>query len=128
MHVLKVRATTDASPFLLTPELPSADEHAGEQQHRFVRNRQPEHSEHQPDKDRGGAEGCEATMTGKITHVTPDKGFGFITGEDGRDYYFHRSALEPGEPFDHLLQGATVTFDAAHPPKGLRAETVRLVR
>ena len=67
-------------------------------------------------------------MTGKITHVVPDKGYGFITGEDGRDYYFHRSALEPGQPFDHLLDGAAVTFDAAHAPKGLRAEGVRLVR
>jgi cold shock CspA family protein len=67
-------------------------------------------------------------MTGKITHVVPDQGHGFMTGEDGRDYDFHRSALEPGEPFDHLLDGATVTFDVAHGAKGLRAEVIRVVR
>jgi cold shock CspA family protein len=34
-------------------------------------------------------------MTGKITRVMEGKGFGFISGEDGQDYFFHRSVLSP---------------------------------
>ena len=33
-------------------------------------------------------------MNGKMTRLLEDKGFGFITGEDGQDYVFHRRALE----------------------------------
>jgi cold shock protein len=67
-------------------------------------------------------------MIGKITRLVEEKGFGFIAGDDGQDYFFHRSALPEGEPFDQLLTGAAVTFDAVHGPKGLRAESVRLVK
>ena len=67
-------------------------------------------------------------MTGKIERIVEDKGVGFIAGADGEDYVFHRSALLEGEPFDQLLQGAPVTFDTVHEPKGLRAEAVRVVK
>ena len=32
-------------------------------------------------------------MTGKISRVVAERGFGLITGEDGQDYFFHRRAL-----------------------------------
>jgi cold shock CspA family protein len=67
-------------------------------------------------------------MTGKIERIVEKEGLGFIAGDDGEDYVFHRSALAPGEPFDQLLLGAAVSFDVVHQPKGLRAEVVRLVR
>jgi cold shock CspA family protein len=67
-------------------------------------------------------------MTGKIERIVEEKGLGFIAGEDGEDYIFHRSALPPSERFDQLLQGVSVTFDAVHEPKGLRAEAVRIVK
>jgi cold shock CspA family protein len=67
-------------------------------------------------------------VTGKIARIVEEKGLGFIAGEDGEDYVFHRSALLEGEPFDQLLQGAPVTFDTVHQPKGLRAEAVRVVK
>ena len=67
-------------------------------------------------------------VTGKIERIVDEKGLGFIAGEDGQDYVFHRSALLEGEPFDQLLQGAPVTFDTVHEPKGLRAEAVRVVK
>lgn len=66
-------------------------------------------------------------MTGKIERIVEKQGLGFIAGDDGQDYVFHRSALPPSEPFDQLLQGAAVTFDIVHEPKGLRAEVVRIV-
>jgi cold shock CspA family protein len=74
---------------------------------------------------------CEiqgGAVTGKIARIVEEKGLGFIAGEDGEDYVFHRSALLEGEPFDQLLQGAPVTFDTVHEPKGLRAEAVRVVK
>ena len=67
-------------------------------------------------------------MTGKIERIVEEKGLGFIEGDDGQDYVFHRSALPPNEPFDQLLQGVPVTFDTVHEPKGLRAEAVRIVK
>jgi cold shock CspA family protein len=67
-------------------------------------------------------------MTGKIERIVEKQGLGFIAGDDGQDYVFHRSALPQSEPFDQLLQGAAVTFDIVHDPKGLRAEVVRIVR
>jgi cold shock CspA family protein len=66
-------------------------------------------------------------MTGKIERIVEKQGLGFIAGDDGEDYVFHRSALPQSEPFDQLLQGAAVTFDVVHEPKGLRAEVVRIV-
>ncbi len=33
------------------------------------------------------------TLNGKIKRIVAERGFGFITGEDGTDYFFHRSGL-----------------------------------
>lgn len=66
-------------------------------------------------------------MTGKIARLMRDKGFGFITGEDGSDYFFHQSALAGGALFEQLRDGSPVTFDVGQGPKGPRAENVRVV-
>ena len=67
-------------------------------------------------------------MIGKIERIIEEQGLGFIVGDDDRDYCFHRSALQEGEPFDQLLQGVTVTFDIAHEANGPRADAVRIVK
>jgi len=67
-------------------------------------------------------------MTGKITRIVLEKGFGFITGEDGHDYFMHRSALSDGSVFELLREGQAVTFDAGQGDKGPRAEHVRVER
>jgi len=54
-----------------------------------------------------------------------DKGFGFITGNDGQEYFVHRSAIR-GEVFEQLREGQPVTFDATKGDKGLRAENVHV--
>jgi len=55
------------------------------------------------------------------------KGFGFIRGENGKDYFFHRSALSGGVRFDALTEGDLVEFVPGTPgPKGERADRVRL--
>ena len=64
-------------------------------------------------------------MTGTIVTLRSDKGFGFIKGEDGQEYFVHRSAIH-GEVFENLREGQAVAFDGTRGDKGLRAENVRL--
>ncbi len=64
-------------------------------------------------------------MEGKIKKLIRDRGFGFITAEDGKDFFFHRSTLA-GEDFDVLEEGTSVEFDLERGPKGHRAVNVRV--
>jgi len=63
--------------------------------------------------------------TGIVKKVVSDRGFGFITGEDGKDYFFHRSALADSLDFDRLVGGERVEFETEQDPKGVRARDVR---
>jgi CspA family cold shock protein len=65
-----------------------------------------------------------AAMKGTIKRLVNAKGFGFISGEDGTEYFFHQSACS-GTPFDDLREGQPVTFDGGQGPKGPRGENVR---
>jgi cold shock protein len=62
--------------------------------------------------------------TGTIKKIVSDRGFGFITGEDGKDYFFHRDGLTPPLNFDRLMGGEKVEFDIEPSPKGARARNV----
>lgn len=62
-------------------------------------------------------------MKGTIKKVT-DKNFGFITSEDdGKDVFFHASALQ-GVSFEELKEGDAVTYDVEDSDKGPRAANV----
>ena len=62
-------------------------------------------------------------MTGKIKRLT-DKGFGFITPDDGgKDVFFHSSALN-GLTYAELREGDAVSFDTEDSEKGPRAINV----
>ena len=63
-------------------------------------------------------------MKGKIKRLIRERGFGFISAEDGDEVFFHRSALA-GEDFDTLEEGASVEFDLEKGPKGPRAVNLR---
>lgn len=67
-----------------------------------------------------------AAMNGTVKRVVADKGFGFVLGEDGHEYFFHKSACV-GMRFESLREGQAVTFDAGQGPKGPRAENVQPV-
>ncbi len=62
--------------------------------------------------------------TGTIKKVVADRGFGFIAGEDGKEYFFHRGALHPSLDFDRLSGGERVSFEVESSPKGPRATHV----
>ena len=62
--------------------------------------------------------------TGTIKKVVADRGFGFITAEDAKEYFFHQSAIY-GEGIGDLREGDSVEFEVGQGPKGPRAENVR---
>ena len=43
--------------------------------------------------------------SGTVKKVVADRGFGFITGEDGKDYFFHRDGVSESVDFDRLVGG-----------------------
>jgi CspA family cold shock protein len=64
-------------------------------------------------------------MKGQIKRLIRDRGFGFLTSEDGKEIFFHRSVLE-GTEFDALEEGSQVEYNIEQGPKGLRAVNMRL--
>ena len=64
-------------------------------------------------------------MTGTIARTVADRGFGFITPDDGsKDVFFHARSLVDVE-FDDLKEGDKVTFDLENGPKGPAAANVQ---
>ena len=63
--------------------------------------------------------------TGTIKKVVADRGFGFITADDTKEYFFHRNSLDSTLDFDRLNGGEKVEFEVEESPKGPRAAQVR---
>jgi CspA family cold shock protein len=62
--------------------------------------------------------------TGTVKWFNDDKGFGFITPEDGqKDLFVHHSAIQ-GSGFKSLAEGDRVEFDVVQGQKGPAAENV----
>lgn len=62
-------------------------------------------------------------MTGLVKWFNADKGFGFITRQDGSDVFVHFSAIQ-GEGFKTLDEGQSVTFDVEEGQRGPQAVNV----
>ena len=62
-------------------------------------------------------------MTGTVKWFNAEKGFGFISREDGDDVFVHFSAIQ-GDGFKSLDEGQRVNFDLIKGPRGPQAENV----
>jgi len=65
--------------------------------------------------------------TGTIKKVVADRGFGFISAADTKEYFFHRNSLDSTLDFDRLVGGESVEFEIEDSPKGPRASRVHAV-
>jgi CspA family cold shock protein len=63
-------------------------------------------------------------VKGKIKKLIRERGFGFISAEDGREVFFHSSALE-GIDFGVPEEGDSVEFNEEGGPRGPRAVNIK---
>lgn len=60
---------------------------------------------------------------GKVKWFNADKGYGFITGEDGKDVFAHFSAIQ-GDGFKTLEEGQSVSYDVEDGQRGPQAVNI----
>ena len=61
---------------------------------------------------------------GTVKWLSEDKGYGFITPDDGgKDLFVHFSGIA-GEGFKTLEEGAKVSYEATQGQRGMQAENV----
>ncbi len=65
-------------------------------------------------------------MNGTVKWFNGEKGYGFITGEDGTDVFAHFSQIN-AEGYKSLQEGQKVTYDIANGQEGLQAENITIV-
>jgi cold shock CspA family protein len=66
-------------------------------------------------------------MNGTIKTFLPDKGYGFINGTDGKDYFFHVSAILNSEKQHCVCEEADVVFEGKATPKGFKAVDIKIL-
>ena len=60
---------------------------------------------------------------GTVKWFNAEKGFGFITGQDGKDVFVHFSAIQT-DGFKTLEEGQAVSYDVEDGARGLQAVNV----
>ena len=60
---------------------------------------------------------------GTVKWFNPDKGYGFIAVDGGKDVFVHFSAIQ-GDGYKSLNEGQAVEFEVTRGPKGLQAANV----
>ena len=65
--------------------------------------------------------------TGTVKWFNSDKGFGFITQEEGEDLFVHYSAIQSAG-YRSLDEGASVEFEITQGKKGMQASSVTVVK
>jgi CspA family cold shock protein len=63
-------------------------------------------------------------MRGTVKWFSDEKGFGFISREDGEDVFVHHSGIAT-QGFRTLAEGQVVEFEVTQGPKGLQATNVQ---
>ena len=65
-------------------------------------------------------------VRGKVKWFSNQKGYGFITPEEGKDVFVHYSAIQ-GDGYKTLEEGDEVEFEIEKGPKGEQAAKVTRV-
>ena len=65
-------------------------------------------------------------MEGTVKWFNSTKGYGFITGEDGTDYFAHFGEIQM-EGFKKLVENQSVTFEVGAGEKGPVAKDIKAV-
>ncbi len=66
-------------------------------------------------------------MTGTVKWFNNQKGYGFISDQEGKDVFVHFSGLNM-EGFKTLEEGATVEYDVTEGQKGPQAVNVTVIK
>lgn len=74
----------------------------------------------------GRAENRVFVAQGTVKFFNADKGFGFISREQGDDVFVHFSAIQ-GDGYKSLDEGQRVEFDVGRGKKGDEAQNVRVI-
>jgi cold shock CspA family protein/ribosome-associated translation inhibitor RaiA len=72
---------------------------------------------------RGDVKRHTGELQGRVTRLFGYEGYGFITGEDGLEVYFHRNSVPDGG-FDRLTPGTEVRYVETEGEQGPQASTV----
>lgn len=65
-------------------------------------------------------------MTGKVKWFNSEKGYGFITTDEGVDVFAHFSQIQK-DGFKSLEEGEAVSFDVVDGAKGPQAENIEVI-
>ncbi len=65
-------------------------------------------------------------MKGTVKWFNAEKGFGFITTEEGNDVFAHYSQIQK-DGFKTLEEGQAVEFNVVEGQKGLQAEEITII-
>lgn len=65
-------------------------------------------------------------MTGTVKWFNNEKGYGFISGENGKDVFVHYSDIVK-DGFKTLNENDTVTYDIETAEKGIKATKVTVI-
>ena len=65
-------------------------------------------------------------VNGTVKWFNSEKGFGFLTTEDGKDVFAHFSQINV-DGFKTLEEGQRVSFEVTQGQKGLQAENITVI-
>jgi CspA family cold shock protein len=64
-------------------------------------------------------------MEGKVKFFLPKKNFGFIIGEDGKEYFFHKIDLEDKNAY--INKDNDVSFEVEKTDRGIKAAKIKIL-